>query len=174
MTDAPSRPYPETAEDNPTVNNFKAEIGDIFCAVVNGVNGVISSGCGAYNIERNNDGSINLSKSAAALITGLLQARAVAQCAWMPIETAPKDRTRILLFQAGRGAFEGWWHTAWPSPEAYWMDDADSEPQPTHWRPTLPLPSTPRRTPFGCDPEKCTYPDCTCSVAPVQCGGAAE
>ena len=67
----------------------------------------------------------------------------------MPIETAPKDRQRILLYQVGRGAFEGWWHTAWPHPEEYWMDDADSEPNPTHWRPTLAPPSTVRESPEG-------------------------
>lgn len=67
-----------------------------------------------------------------------------AQASWMPIETAPKDRKRILLYQEGRGAFEGWWHTAWPHPEEYWMDDADSEPSPTHWRPTLAPPSADR------------------------------
>jgi hypothetical protein len=61
---------------------------------------------------------------------------------WRDIENAPQDGTRILLFQAGRGAFEGWWHDGWPSLESYWMDDQDSEPAPTHWQPTLAIPST--------------------------------
>lgn len=67
-----------------------------------------------------------------------------AYAAWQPIETAPKDGTRILLFQAPRGAFEGWWHKRWPEPEEYWMDDQDSEPAPTHWQRTLAIPSTDR------------------------------
>lgn len=56
---------------------------------------------------------------------------------WQLIETAPLDGARILLFQHGRGAFEGWWHDDWPHAEHYWMDDQDSEPAPTHWRPLL-------------------------------------
>lgn len=60
---------------------------------------------------------------------------------WRLIETAPKDETRILLFQRGRGAFEGWYKIDWPE-GAYWMDDADSEPEPTHWQPCLAPPST--------------------------------
>jgi hypothetical protein len=59
---------------------------------------------------------------------------------WQPIDTAPLDGTRVLLFQPGRGAFEGWWKNDWPVIEQYWMDDADSEPSPTHWQPTLALP----------------------------------
>lgn len=63
--------------------------------------------------------------------------------AWLPIESAPKDGTRITLYEIGRGAFEGWWHDAWPRAcEEYWMDDADSEPEPTHWRPLLAPPVT--------------------------------
>jgi hypothetical protein len=60
---------------------------------------------------------------------------------WRPIETAPKDGTRILMFQPRRGAFEGWWHDGWPSLESYWMDLQDSEPEPTHWQPLLAEPS---------------------------------
>lgn len=71
----------------------------------------------------------------------------LAQPSWQPIETAPRDGTRILMFQAGRGAFEGWWHDGWPHAEHYWMDDQDSEPAPTHWQPTLAIPSTERNTP---------------------------
>lgn len=62
--------------------------------------------------------------------------------AWQLIKTAPKDETRILLYQRGRGSFEGWWKLDWPLGE-YWMDDADSEPEPTHWQPLLPAPSVP-------------------------------
>lgn len=57
---------------------------------------------------------------------------------WQPIETAPKDGRRLWLYEPSYG-YEGWWHTDFPRGEAYWMDDADSEPQPTHWR-ALPAP----------------------------------
>lgn len=78
---------------------------------------------------------------------------------WSPIETAPQDGTRILLFQkSSRGAFEGWWHDDWPHAEHYWMDDADSEPDPTHWRPLLPEPS-PVPRPHR-EPECPSYPAC--------------
>ncbi len=50
---------------------------------------------------------------------------------WQPIETAPMNGLRILLFQKGRGAFEGYWHDDFPQAESYWMDDQDSDPAPT-------------------------------------------
>lgn len=53
------------------------------------------------------------------------------------METAPKSGARIMLYQSGRGAFEGWWHDGFPHYEAYWMDDQDSEPDPAAWRPLL-------------------------------------
>ena len=63
---------------------------------------------------------------------------------WQPIETAPKDGTQILLWERqSRGPFMGWWHDGWPSLESYWTDEAETEPDPTHWmelpeRPVLP------------------------------------
>jgi hypothetical protein len=64
--------------------------------------------------------------------------------AWQPISTAPNDGTHLTLYEINRGAFEGWWHDAWPRAfEQYWMDCADSEPDPTHWRPLI-APPIPR------------------------------
>lgn len=63
--------------------------------------------------------------------------------AWQPIETAPKDGTHIWAWQIGRYQYECWWkddlHYG-----SYWMDDADSEPEPTYWRH---LPDPPSVTP---------------------------
>lgn len=98
-----------------------------------------------------------------------------AQCAWRLIETAPRDRSRILLWQSGRGAFEGWWHDGWPSLESYWMDDADSEPEPTHWQPMLPTPAIPStyhcRYP-NCDLVNCGDCDQRPALTPAKCGDA--
>lgn len=56
---------------------------------------------------------------------------------WRPMESAPRDGSRIMLYIPGRGAFEGWWKTDFAGNEAYWMDDQDSEPDPVAWRPLL-------------------------------------
>ena len=62
---------------------------------------------------------------------------------WQPIETAPKDGSAFLAWEDGdRGPFKCWWHTDWPRAEAYWMDNQDSEPEPTHWQP---LPARPEQ-----------------------------
>lgn len=91
----------------------------------------------AYWAQRNADYESRI----AELLAEVAALKRHAQCAWRLIETAPRDRSRILLWQSGRGAFEGWWHDGWPSLESYWMDDADSEPEPTHWQPMLPNPA---------------------------------
>lgn len=71
----------------------------------------------------------------------ILAALTSAPSGWRTIDSAPKDGTHILLYQPSCGQFEGWWHDAWPRAcEEYWMDYADSEPEPTHWQP---LPSAP-------------------------------
>lgn len=67
--------------------------------------------------------------------------------AWQPIETAPKDGTAFLAWRGiERGPFQCWWND--DGREAYWMDYADTEPNPTHWQP-LPAPPVPR-------PARCT------------------
>ena len=59
---------------------------------------------------------------------------------WRPIETAPKDGTKLWGYCRNGRQMEVWWHLNFPQPE-YWTDEADSEPEPTHW---MPLPEGPR------------------------------
>ncbi|MEN5276290.1 hypothetical protein ABE527_04985 [Brucella sp. TWI432] len=58
---------------------------------------------------------------------------------WFPIETAPKDGTQFLAYNIANGYYNCWWHKNHHG-EEYWMDEADTEPNPTHWRP---LPASP-------------------------------
>lgn len=73
---------------------------------------------------------------------------------WQPIETAPKDGTRVLLHYAGRHPCVGHWverktydngelkyaHAGWstPYPSFVLMGDR-SPPGPTHWMEIPPL-----------------------------------
>ncbi len=61
---------PDTAQlgSGPTYQKFRAEICEKVRAVINGVNGVVRSGCGDLMIERSHDGSIILSPKAAQLL----------------------------------------------------------------------------------------------------------
>ncbi len=59
---------------------------------------------------------------------------------WQSIETAPKDGTQFLAFDKG-SYFNCWRHDNGYG-EQYWMDDADSEPNPWHW---MPLPAAPAK-----------------------------
>jgi hypothetical protein len=60
------------------------------------------------------------------------------------IETAPKDGTQFLAFDKG-SYFNCWWHDNGYG-EQYWMDDAESEPNPSHW---MPLPVAPAKQDGG-------------------------
>jgi len=81
---------------------------------------------------------------------------------WMPIETAPKDGTHILVgvFDIDKGGF-GWYGGEWVYLQtvAHWFDDGDecgfypsvsndgdkSTAVPaTHWHPLLPTPTSVR------------------------------
>lgn len=63
---------------------------------------------------------------------------------WQSIETAPKDGTQFLAFDKG-SYFNCWWHDNGYG-EQYWMDDAESEPNPSHW---MPLPVAPAKQDGG-------------------------
>jgi hypothetical protein len=55
---------------------------------------------------------------------------------WRDMESAPKDGSRFLAFEKDR-YFDCWWQDKGYG-EAYWMDEADSEPNPSAW---MPLPA---------------------------------
>ena len=65
----------------------------------------------------------------------------MAEDVWHPIDTAPHDRP-VLTCEDGPRYQESIRVCWWVSDEydgAYWQDDADSEPEPTHWM-AIPLP----------------------------------
>ncbi len=153
-----SIPHECCSADNVDASAVLTEIIDYFAASNEGAGGEwahpddFSSYCLDFQgedgtkfwLDLEKDGTIHLmwkrGEAMKSMNFGLMPAVPQTSGVWQPIETAPKDGKRILLYQEGRGAFEGWWHTDWPHAEAYWMDDADSEPEPTHWQPTLALP----------------------------------
>lgn len=58
---------------------------------------------------------------------------------WQPIETAPKDGTRVLMHKAGVGkysTFVGWWNCR----DESWRDISHLFRDPSHW---MPLPEPP-------------------------------
>ncbi|MBZ9922006.1 hypothetical protein LB579_30405 [Mesorhizobium sp. BR1-1-7] len=58
---------------------------------------------------------------------------------WRPMDSAPKDGSKFLAYEKGH-YFDCWWHENGHG-EAYWMDEADSEPNPSDW---MKLPSAPQ------------------------------
>lgn len=79
---------------------------------------------------------------------------------WLPIETAPKDGTRIILRCPNIGAVEGWWDCVDGGgfeegpPIFWWTTENDliifgdgSYDDPTHWMPLPPPPNSPNKEP---------------------------
>jgi hypothetical protein len=66
---------------------------------------------------------------------------------WQPIETAPKDGTRILLFIEDQ-VIEGHWDDSWPMWCTAYLSShgcgccSSSNEEPTHW---MPLPAKPEK-----------------------------
>lgn len=63
---------------------------------------------------------------------------------WMPIETAPRDGTRVVLWGASESVLAYWYGDSlgWQLVHTgAWAEDADVGIDPTHWRP---LPEGPR------------------------------
>lgn len=80
----------------------------------------------------------------------ILAAEASQSNQWQPIETAPKDGTRIALFQGGKFTTGQWSEDEYTKkPRPYWATDRgqilgktfDRSCQPTHW---MPLPEPPK------------------------------
>ena len=56
---------------------------------------------------------------------------------WQPIETAPKDGTRVLVVEDGE-YHVAWWRQGWTRAG----DDYDIAMEPTHWQPLPPYPTS--------------------------------
>lgn len=82
--------------------------------------------------------SIEVTPSSGCVFADMGVERPVAN-GWLPIETAPKDGAQLLAYDKTNGYYNCWWHKNGYG-EEYWMDEADTEPNPTHWRP---LPASP-------------------------------
>lgn len=63
---------------------------------------------------------------------------------WQPIETAPKDHTRILLFVPPYGVSCGHFDCVWQDGRHRWIMHSvlNKSAEPTHW---MPLPAPPQR-----------------------------
>jgi hypothetical protein len=61
---------------------------------------------------------------------------------WQPIETAPKDKTPVLGYQATPGDHEGRMSACWWAWDLVWLGDGGL--MPTHW---MPLPAPPSGQP---------------------------
>jgi hypothetical protein len=58
---------------------------------------------------------------------------------WQPIETAPRDGTRVLLYFESRWTLGGTFNDL----SNDWLIDGDHEEPPTHWMPLPPAPEVP-------------------------------
>lgn len=63
---------------------------------------------------------------------------------WRPIESAPKDGTRIKCLVLGTETILHWDHSEPDEYEAAWVDDDLTDWSPTHW---MPLPQPPLQQP---------------------------
>lgn len=60
---------------------------------------------------------------------------------WRTIDSAPKDGRKMLGLIGEDEVGTIWWHRDAYEGE-WWMDEADSEPEPTHWMPMPPAPGS--------------------------------
>ena len=61
---------------------------------------------------------------------------------WQPIETAPKDGTRVLVVERGTVSIADWFDgNGWEPGACWWATDSGSLRDVTHW---MPLPEPPR------------------------------
>lgn len=94
----------------------------------------------SYTKKNISDDDIEEFEISETAVYSALSAQVQDVAGWQPIERAPRDGTQFLAFEIG-GYFNCWWHDNGYG-EQYWMDEADSEPNPTHW---MPLPAAPAK-----------------------------
>lgn len=82
-----------------------------------------------------------------AIEAALLAAREQGQPQWMPIETAPRDGTRVLVYIEGGGLY--WRIIARTLDESggWYTDPGKHHVQPTHWQPIPAPPEAGKATP---------------------------
>jgi hypothetical protein len=88
---------------------------------------------------------------------------------WRPIDTAPKDGTRVLLWSNGFLVMVGAWleHTGRVMAPTWWSNNVPIIPGPTHW---LPIPAIPTYEPGLTDAEqKAQGARCGCHGADDYC-----
>jgi hypothetical protein len=64
---------------------------------------------------------------------------------WLPIDSAPKDGSHVLLARAGEWSSYGYYEAeldGWWEANTHWTDATDGQCYPTHWQP-LPSPPLP-------------------------------
>ena len=66
---------------------------------------------------------------------------------WRPIETAPKDGTRILAYGKGPYGHVEWFTSQWDKSQSCWVSEPNEATEynyedchPTHWMPLPPPP----------------------------------
>lgn len=59
---------------------------------------------------------------------------------WMPIESAPKDGTEIIVLSGAKGVSLGWFFIA-SSRTQGWLDQRGRQISPTHWMPFPKIPA---------------------------------
>ncbi len=74
---------------------------------------------------------------------------------WKPIESAPKDGTRVLLWPGTTGPNHSgdkivflayWWQPHNPKSPGFWVGNVGKRERPTHWMPLPDPPSTEKRS----------------------------
>ncbi|MDR5008255.1 hypothetical protein RGK87_04435 [Agrobacterium fabacearum] len=127
---------------SPVMANEKwKELDDAFSNFINGYGDPFKP---KRNHEKETERNVKALSEAFNAARSALSAQVQDVAGWQSIETAPKDGSQFLAFGIG-GYFNCWWHDNGYG-EQYWMDDADSEPNPSHW---MALPAAPAKQEGG-------------------------
>jgi hypothetical protein len=102
--------------------------------------------------------------AAQQLVDRLMQVRHADS--WQPIDTVPRDGSDVLLFEPfdpeDFSAGGNVWRDSWDADSPGGPDwDVAADSSPTHWRPDLAPPATPKTTAGTVHPD-CAWPKCDC------------